>query len=225
MQQNSSYVVPSYPQLEQNQVNQNENNNLNQVPNKLNLNKNTNIKHLLFFSNFCEHSKELLLFLNTNNHINKVELICIDNRFVKDNITYIVLSNQQSMPLPPMINSVPTMCILPNHEILKGSQIVHYFQPIINSIEKEKEKINMEPNPFSMQNETSGSFGVSSDHFSFWDSNDEELSASGSGGTKQMYNYVSINNNNTEQIYTPQEETKQESINLEQIQQQRQNDI
>ena len=224
MQQSSSYVVPSYPQLEEKQINE-PNQNLEQVPNKGNLNKNTNTKHLLFFSNFCQHSKELLDFLNKTNHINKVELICIDNRYVKDNITYIVLSNNQNMPLPPMIHSVPTMCILPNHEILKGTQIVHYFQPISKTIEDEKQKINVEPNPFSMQNETAGSYGVSSDNYSFWDMNDEELSASGSGGTKQMYNYVSIQNNNNEQIYTPTEDTKTKSINLEKIQQQRQNEI
>ena len=49
----------------------------------------------------------------------------------------------------------------PNYEILKGNQILHYFEPIANTLEKEKEKLNLEPNPFSLQDETSGSFGVS----------------------------------------------------------------
>ena len=225
MQQNTSYVVPSYPQLNQKKQNQQMNPNQQMIPNKSNLN-NTNTKHLLFFSQYCNHSKSLLNELNTKNVLNKVELICIDNRFIKDNITYIVLPNQQNMPLPPMIQSVPTLCILPNHEILKGMQILHYFVPISKSLDEERSNINLEPNPFSIQKETTGSFGVSSDSFSFWDSGHEELSASGNGGTKQMYDYVSVSNKNDEQIYTPQEqiETKQ-NMSIDALQQQRMNEI
>ena len=221
MQQNSSYVVPSYPQLNNNSSKQIPNKEL--IPNKTNLN-NQETKHLLFFSHYCNHSKKLLNELNKKSFLEKVDLICIDNRVVKDNITYIVLSNQQNMPLPPMINSVPTLCILPNHEILKGSQIMHYFIPISKTIEDEREKINTEPNPFNLSNETTGMFGVSSDNFSFWDSDHEELSASGNGGMKQMYDYVSVEHKD-EQIYTPQEETTKQPINMEQIQQQRQSEI
>ena len=47
------------------------------------------------------------------------------------------------MPLPPMINSVPTLCILPNHEILKGKQILEYYTPISKNIEVAKS----DPNP------------------------------------------------------------------------------
>ena len=219
MQQNSSYVVPSYPQLNNNSSKQIPNKEL--IPNKTNLN-NQETKHLLY----CNHSKKLLNELNKKSFLEKVDLICIDNRVVKDNITYIVLSNQQNMPLPPMINSVPTLCILPNHEILKGSQIMHYFIPISKTIEDEREKINTEPNPFNLSNETTGMFGVSSDNFSFWDSDHEELSASGNGGMKQMYDYVAVENNNMEQIYTPPDQSEvKNNISLEQLQQQRQNEI
>ena len=158
--------------------------------------------------------------------VDKVNLICIDNRIVKDNMTFVILANQQQMPLPPMINSVPTLCILPNHEILKGRQIIHYFEPVVKTIQDERNKMNSEPNPFSIQGDTAGSFGVSSDQFSFWDTNHEELSASGNGGTKQMYNYVSVCDSGQEQIYTPQEqENKKQSVSLESLQQQRENEI
>ena len=223
MQQNSSYVVSSYPQLKNNSTNKIPNQEL--IPNKGNLN-NEDTKHLLFFSNYCQHSKKLLNELIHKGILEKVELICIDDRYVKENITYIVLNNQQNMPLPPMIHSVPTLCILPNHEILKGSQIIHYFIPISKTIEDEREKINIEPNPFDFANETTGMFGVSSDHFSFWDSEHEELSASGSGGMKQLYDYVCVNNDTTDQIYTPPDhEEVKNNISIEQFQQQRQNEI
>ena len=40
-----------------------------------------------------------------------------------------------------------------------------------------------------MENQTGG-FGVSSDNYSFWDQDSEELLAKGNGGNRQMYNYA-----------------------------------
>ena len=209
-------------------MNNNNNKNMNMMPNKHNLNK-TNTKHLLFFSELCVHSKELLANLKQKNFLDKVQLICIDNRYVENNITHIYLNPQQTMPLPPMITCVPTLCIMPNYEILKGRQIMDYFAPMSKSIEDEREKLNMEPNAFSLESETNGSFGVSSDSFSFWDTNSDDLSAQGNGGTRQMYTYASIEtaNNHSEQIYTPTEDTsdKPAPISLDQIQQQRNNEL
>lgn len=209
-------------------MNSNTNKNMNMMPNKNNLNK-TNIKHLLFFSELCTHSKELLTSLKRKNILDKVQLICVDNRYVENNITHIYLNPQQTMPLPPMITCVPTLCIMPNYEILKGGQIMEYFAPMSKSIQDEREKINMEPNAFSLGAETNGSFGVSSDSFSFWDTNSDDLSAQGNGGRRQMYTYASIEstNNHSEQIYTPTEDTsdKPAPVNLDQIQQQRNNEL
>lgn len=230
MNQNSSYIVPSYPQLkEKNHENKNkEYSDLNEnlVPSKKNMNVNE-IKHLLFYSTFCKYSSELLEHMKKNNFLEKIDLICIDSRFINDNITYISLPNNQSMPLPPMINSVPTLCILPNHEILTGKKILNYFQPISKNIQDERNKINLEPNPFSLDKETIGSYGVSSDNFSFWDCQTEELSACGDGGERQMYNYSSIQNEKDSQIYTPSEEIKEkkQNMSLEQLQEKRNNEI
>lgn len=212
MNQQNSYVTP----------------NLQLTPNKRNLNQDEQ-KHLLFFSQYCKHSKHLLEELNKKGLLNKVEMVCVDNRFQKENITYVVLQNNQSMPIPPMINSVPTLCITPNHEILKGNQILPYFVPMSKTLDEEKEKIHLEPNTFDLGSETNGNFGVCSDSFSFWDTNHEELSASGNGGMKQMYSYASIFDDSQQdgQIYTPQEESKSsnQGMTLEQLQQQRQNEL
>jgi hypothetical protein len=215
MNPTSSYVTPSFAKMQNQEM----------IPNKKNLNKD-DTKHLLYFSNYCKHSKTLLEEMNSKSLLDKVELLCIDNRYIKDNITYISVQNNQYMPLPPMINSVPTLCILPNHEILKGNEIVHYFLPISKTIHEERNQVNLEPNPFSIGGECNSAHGVYSDNFSFWDTDQKELSASGNGGTKQMYNYVSVHEPNDEQIYTPQEETNdKKNINLEELQQQRQNEI
>lgn len=202
-------------------------NNISITPNKNNLN-NSDTKHLLFFSNYCEHSKELLAKLKQKNLLDKVHLVCIDNRFVKNNITYVYIDSTQTMPLPPMITCVPTMCILPNYEVLKGTEIMDYFVPISTNIGDARNELNVEPNAFSIESETNGLFGVSSDSFSFWDTNSEDLTAQGNAGTRQMYNYASIReNNHEEQIYTPAEEESSDklSMNLEQIQQQRNSEI
>ena len=209
-------------------MNNNTEKNMNMMPNKQNLNK-TNPKHLLFFSELCAHSKEVLANLRQKNFLDKVQLICIDNRYIENNITHIYLNPRQTMPLPPMITCVPTLCIMPNYEILKGGQIVEYFAPMSKSINDERQKLNMEPNSFSLESETNGSFGVSSDSFSFWDTNHDELSAQGNGGTRQMYTYASIEstNNHSENIYTPTEDLsdKQEPVSLDKIQQERNNEL
>ena len=221
MNQKSSYVVPTYPQLKSKSSS-----NEQMIPNKKRLNQ-KETKHLLFFSHNCPHSVSLLEELNKRNKLGNVNLICIDNRYTKDNITYITLQQNQNMPLPPMINSVPTLCILPNHEILKGVQIKHYFIPLMKDLEQEKQKLNQEPNSFDLGQETNGSFGVSSDSFSFWDSTQYDLSASGNGGLKQMYSYATIEGQSNSEIYTPQEENKdsKQGLSLEQLQQQRQNEL
>ncbi|MBC60889.1 MAG: hypothetical protein CMP11_00365, partial [Zetaproteobacteria bacterium] len=99
--------------------------------------------------------------------------------------------------------------------------------PISKTLQEERDKVELEPNTFDLNSDTNGSFGVSSDHFSFWDTNHEDLSASGNGGMKQMYSYASIDNDGKkEDIYTPQEQTKEKNnMTLEQLQQQRQSEL
>lgn len=233
MNPTSSYTIPDYPQVrpEQQQQHSLDTTFQNQRSVSTSYNKAPSSKHLLYFSNYCKHSTNLLELLQKDGSIDQVELICIDYRFVKDNITYIKLPNNQSMPLPPMINCVPTLCLTPNYEILTGGKILQYFKPISKNIEEERNHINGEPDPYCLEKETIGNYGVSSDNFSFFDSNEDELSASGNGGMRQLYNYVSVNGNendsNSESIYTPQDLGKEKkiSVSLEQLQQQRQNEL
>ena len=213
MNPNSSYIVPEYPQLK---------------PQTRNLNKESNAKHVLYFSNYCNNCNKLLDFMQKENLVDKVDLVCIDNRFTKDNITYINVGNGNSFPLPPMVNCVPTLCLMPNHEVLSGSKIVNYFKPMCSSIDEERQQINMEPNPYCLDKETNGSFGVSSDNFSFYDTASEDLSASGNGGTRQMYSYATIGSDYSDtSIHTPHDEGREKKIgmSLEQLQNQRNSEI
>lgn len=216
MNPSSSYTVPDYPQLK---------------PQTRNLNKENNAKNVLYFSTFCENCNKLLDFMQKENLINEVDLVCIDNRFVKDNITYINVNGTHSFPLPPMINCVPTLCLMPNHEVLSGAKIVNYFKPMCKNIQEERDQINMEPNPYCIEKETNGMFGVCSDSFSFYDTNSEDLTASGEGGTRQLYSYATIGGvggkMNDTTIHTPQDEGREKKINmsLEEYQNMRNNEL
>tara|TARA_Y100000992_G_C21124477_1_gene423513 strand:- start:117 stop:734 length:618 start_codon:yes stop_codon:yes gene_type:complete len=201
--------------------------NITRLSTKKNLNVKEN-KNMLFFSNFCIHSKELLGNLKKKNHLDSVQLISVDNRYIKDNITMIQLNETQTMSLPPMITCVPTLCMLPNYEILQGSKIMDYFAPLSENIGEARKEIHSEPNAFSLESETNGSFGVSSDNFSFWDTSTDELSAQGNAGIMQMYTYASVNNQGSgNEIQTPAEEASENKLtmNLEQLQQKRINEI
>lgn len=188
--------------------------------------KKTKEDFFLYFSNNCKHCMRLLDELNKNDVIKKLNMICIDNRLKKDNVVYLIINNDQ-LPLPPMINCVPMMTISPTNEILKGKEIYNYFMPLTKNIEDERNKITLEPDPFSLSNETIGEFGVTSDNFSFWNTSPDELSASGNGGIKQLYNYSQINSDSTEKIYTPslEESDNKNNISLEQLQKMREEEL
>ena len=72
-----------------------------------------------------------------------------------------------------------------------------------------------------------GGFGVMSDNYSFLDQSSEDLSAKGSGGLRQLYNYATIDFN--ESINCPAIEEKQARIGpdvtLEKLQKERNEQI
>jgi hypothetical protein len=178
-------------------------------------------KHELYFSKYCKHSSKILEELNRNGVNDKFIYISIDKRFVKNNVTYIMNPNGSSFVLPPMINRVPVLLLKPNHEILSGNQILEYIKPQVKNIKEEKTMLHNEPNPFSLNMDNGNVYGVKSDNFSFLDSSPDELSAQGSGGVRQMYNYSTLDQETN--IETPLQSDKQAklSMTVEQLEQQR----
>ncbi len=149
-------------------------------------------KHELYYSQFCKHSSVILQELNKAGLQTKFNYICIDKRFVKDNITYIMLPNGQHFPLPPMINRVPILLLKPKFEILSGNQILEYIKPQAKTIQEEKTMLYSEPNPFDLSRDTLRSSGVASDNYSFLDMGPQDLAPQGNGGLRQMYSYATI---------------------------------
>ena len=70
--------------------------------------------------------------------------------------------------------------------------------------------------------------GVMSDSFSYFNQTESELKAEGNGGTRQLYNYVGLDNYNNN-IETPQEDdnnnNKKMNITLEELENRRMNDL
>jgi hypothetical protein len=186
---------------------------------------------ILYYSNFCEHSKNLLKAISQSNSIQKdIHFICIDKR-EKDNKgkMFIILENGQRIIMPENINRVPALLLLNNgYNVLYGESILQHFKPKQQQEVKQATKNNMEPMAFSFGG--GGGFGdIVSDQYSFLDQKPEDLEAKGNGGLRQMHNYVDLNF--SQSITTPEDEQDYnklkipEELTIEKLQEQRAADL
>ena len=153
---------------------------------------------VLYYSNYCQHSKDLLTLLSKSKLKEEVHFICIDRRTKKNGGTYILLENGQEILLPPNVRSVPSLLLLNRgHRVIVGDELKSYLIVKEEKINMNSTNMNGEPLAFSM-----GEFGtIMSDNYSFLDQTSDEMSAKGTGGTRQMHNYVALNTNSA--IETP----------------------
>ena len=70
------------------------------------------MSYILYYSNYCEHSKNIISSLSKSEVKNKIHFICIDKREIRNNETYILLENGQSVILPSKIKKVPALLLL-----------------------------------------------------------------------------------------------------------------
>ena len=184
---------------------------------------------ILYYSNYCEHSKKLLQNLSKSNLTKDIHFICVDKR-MKDanNKIHIILENGQKIIMPENVNRVPALLLLnQGYEVLYGDSIINYFKPKQQELVKQATLNNMEPMAFSLGG---GGYGIVSDQYSFLDMEPEALEAKGNGGIRQMHNYVDLNYN--DKIATPSDDTDYKSSNkisqevtIEKLQQQRDSDL
>lgn len=188
------------------------------------------MSNILYYSNYCEKCKELLQNL-ANSHIqNDIHFICLDSRVKKKNTTYIQFENGIEIELPDCITCVPSLIILNRgNMMITGNKVKEYLlnkhkELNMKATKKEHGIIEGEPNSFSLHD-----FGnIHSDSFSYLDQTSEELSAVGHGGTRQLHNYVPINQDVTIETMKETYDKKQGKIgeiDLQKLQQQREMDI
>jgi len=187
---------------------------------------------ILYYSNFCDHSKKLLAQLSKTNIQQDIHFICIDKR-VKDanNKIYIVLDSGQKIIMPENVNRVPALLLLnQGYHVLYGESILNHLKPQQQQEVRRATQNNMEPAAFSFSG--SGFGDIVSDHYSFLDQNPDELTAQGNGGLRQMHNYVDLNYVDNMTINTPADEFDYkksakipEGLTVEQLQQQREAEL
>lgn len=154
------------------------------------------MKYILYYSNFCDHSKKLLLYLAKEKQAEKeMSYICIDNRKVIDGKMYSILNNGKMILVPKNIKEVPSLLLL-NHgnTIIVGNKITQHFA------KSERETMMNEPNSYSFNDLGSGM----SDSFSYLDTPAEDLMAKGNGGMRTGQNFVP--HDHIDKIETPPEE-------------------
>ena len=164
------------------------------------------MNNIIFYSNYCENSKKVLTELSKAQIKEELYYICIDKRRKHPNgAIYIMLENGQEIIMPSSVTAVPCLLLINNgHKTILGDDIISHFMPkkdVLNN------QVNEEPLAFSLG---SANFGVASDNFSFWDMTDDELSAKGTGGLRQMYNYATPDYSNT--INTPEDKAVSNTI-------------
>jgi len=186
---------------------------------------------ILYYSNYCQHSKKLLETVSKSSVAQKdIHFICIDKREKGQNgKTYIVLENGQKIIMPENVSRVPALLLLnQGYNVLYGDAILQHLKPKQEIEVKKATQNNMEPMAFSF---SGGGFGdVVSDSYSFLDQNPEDLQAKGNGGTRQMHNYVDLNYSSS--ISTPADDFDYKNANkmpadltIEKLQEQRNSEL
>jgi hypothetical protein len=186
---------------------------------------------ILYYSNFCEHSRKLLQTLSKSDIKKDIHFICIDKRIKENNKIFIILENGNKILMPDNIDRVPALLLLnQGYNVLYGDSILEHFRPVQQKMVKQATQNNMEPLSFSFEN---GGFGnVVSDQYSFLDMDADSLKATGNGGTRQMHNYVDLNTHNQmnlqaeEDDYSFKKSNKlPDGITVEQLQKQREQEF
>jgi hypothetical protein len=147
---------------------------------------------ILYYSKYCEVSKNYLQILSKSTSQKDIHFICIDKRVKEENNkTFIILENGQKIILPENVTRVPALLLLnQGYKVLYGEQILEHLRPRQEVEVRQATRNNMEPMAFSF----GGGFGdIVSDQYSFLDQAPEELEAKGNGGMRQMHNYMDLN--------------------------------
>ena len=183
---------------------------------------------ILYYSNFCDHSKKLLQTVSKTQVSKDIHFICIDKRERDQNgKVNIILENGQKIIMPENVTKVPALLISDGFKVLYGDNIYSHLKPKHETATRQATNNNMEPMSFSLGG--SGGFGIMSDQYSFLDQDSDALSSRGDGGLRQMHNYVTLAHSDI--ITTPTDDHKYnqdkvpESMTIEKLQQMREQEF
>lgn len=184
---------------------------------------------VLYYSNYCQHSQELLRIIRSSPVQNEMHFVCVDNRVRgPDGATYVVLPNGETkVLLPPTVSKVPALLLLDRgHHVLFGKDIVNHLNPKIETQKQAAVPAQAGGEPMAFALGGASGFGVASDTYSFLDQSADEMSAKGQGGMRQSHHYVGVDQ--IDAITTPPDNYEPDTIgqvSLEQLRQQRDQDV
>lgn len=181
------------------------------------------MKFILYYSNNCNNSKNVLYSLSRNYTSKDICYICIDKRVRnQDGTKSVVLDNGELVPLPPNVTHVPSLMLLN-----RGFNIIQGDGPILeellprgqNNVNSLSGFTNEEPIAFS-----SSEMNGMSDNYSYLSLDAEQMSAQGNGGLAMMHGFAHINQ--VDFIDTPKEnQGKGVNIDIDRLKQERNNQI
>ena len=179
---------------------------------------------ICYYSNFCEPSKKLLQLFAKTKLKQEIHFICIDKRFKNAKGQMILQLEQHQVLLPDVIHKVPALYLLDGKEVLYEDDIYAYLTPKENKINTLATFGNGEPECYSLNQ-----MSCMSDSYSFLDQDSSELSTKGSGGIRQLHNYVTLDQSfsihTPEEDYIPDKIGKNGSKSLEELKAEREKSI
>ena len=186
---------------------------------------------ILYYSNYCKHSQSIIQTLVKSNLTDKISFICIDKRSrdPSNGQTYITLESGGKVVMPPNVHSVPSLLIVKEHyRVLMGDDIIKHLHPQIKtSMSAASIQQQTEPSGYFLAT-SSGGTNIMSEKFTSYDMTPDELSAKGNGQSRQLYNYISVQND-MNMINTPPDDYRPDKVSndvtLDTLQQSRMDDI
>ena len=157
---------------------------------------------ILYYSNYCKHSKKILQFFVNNNLTDQLNFICVDKRKQDPNTgqIYVILENGTNILLPPNVHSVPSLLLVKqNYSVILGDDIMSKFQEQIKTMNDDATLGNGEPVGVALDSVRIGT--IVSEQYTPYGATPEELSTK-SKSNRPIYNYVSANRD-TSTINTP----------------------
>ena len=185
---------------------------------------------ILYYSNYCKHSQNIIQTLVKSSLTDKISFICIDKRArdPSNGQIYITLENGGKVIMPPNIHSVPSLLIVKEqYRVLMGDDIIKHLHPQIKNTMSSNIASIVEPSGYFLT-ASAGGTNIMSEKFTSYDMTPDELSAKGNGQSRQLYNYISVQND-MNLINTPPDDYRPDKVSndvtLDKLQQTRMDDI
>jgi hypothetical protein len=148
---------------------------------------------ILYYSNYCAHSKKILQYLVKENLTNQLNCICIDKRtrHPQTGQIQIHLENGQTIMMTPNVHSVPALLLIKqNFKVILGDDILPILHPIIKKQRDAATRHQGEPSGFSIGSFSGSTMNIVSEKYTSYDLSPEDLSAKGRGSNRPLHNYV-----------------------------------